>query len=90
LGAEGPTGGKQAYTLSRPQAKKLIPVYILLRREGWTVNHKRGYRLYREEGLSMRVKRPRRHVSAAYREGRVPPGCMNDSWSMDFVSDSLV
>ena len=37
----------------------------------------------------MRVKRPRRHVSAAYREGRVPPGCVNDSWSMDFVSDSL-
>ena len=24
--ADGPTGGKQAYTLSRPQAKKLIPV----------------------------------------------------------------
>ena len=48
------------------------------------MNHKRVYRLYREEGLSMRVKRPRRHVSAAYREGRVQPGCMNDSWSMDF------
>ena len=64
-------------------------IYILLRREGWTVNHKRVYRLYREEGLSMRVKRPRRHVSAAYREGRVQPGCMNDSGSMDFVSDSL-
>lgn len=64
-------------------------IYILLRREGWTVNHKRVYRLYRQEGLSMRVKRPRRHVSAAYREGRVQPGCANDSWSMDFVSDSL-
>ncbi len=48
-------------------------IYILLRREGWMVNHKRVYRLYREEGLSMRVKRPRRHVSAAYREGRVQP-----------------
>lgn len=64
-------------------------IYILLRREGWTVNHKRVYRLYRAEGLSMRVKRPRRHVSAAYREGRVQPGGANDSWSMDFVSDSL-
>ena len=64
-------------------------IYILLRREGWAVNHKRVYRLYRAEGLSMRAKRPRRHVSAAYREGRVQPGRANDSWSMDFVSDSL-
>src|ERR1700726_4654800 len=35
-------------------------IYILLRREGWMVNHKRVYRLYREEGLSLRLKRPRR------------------------------
>jgi len=34
-------------------------IYILLRREGWMVNHKRVYRLYREEGLSLRLKRPR-------------------------------
>lgn len=59
-------------------------IYILLRREGWQVNHKRVYRIYRQEGLSMRIKRPRRHVSAAYREGRVQPGRANDSWSMDF------
>ena len=38
----------------------------------------------------MRVKQPRRHVSAAYREGRVPPGCVNDRGSMDFVADSLL
>ena len=64
-------------------------IYILLRREGWKVNHKRVYRIYRQEGLSMRIKRPRRHVSAAYREGRAQPGCANDSWSMDFVADQL-
>lgn len=40
-------------------------IYILLRREGWLVNHKRVYRLYREDGLSLRLKRPRRNVSAA-------------------------
>ena len=34
--------------------------YILLRREGLVVNHKRVYRLYREEGLSLRLKRQRR------------------------------
>lgn len=54
------------------------------------MNPQRVYRLYREEGLSLRVKRPRRPIRAAYREGRVQPGCMNDRWSMDFVSDSLL
>ena len=36
---------------------------ILLRREGWHVNHKRVYRLYREEGLGIRVKRRKKRVS---------------------------
>jgi len=43
-------------------------IYILLRREGWLVNHKRVYRLYRDDGLSLRLKRPRRNVSAANRD----------------------
>jgi putative transposase len=43
-------------------------IYILLRREGSIVNHKRLYRLYRDDGLSLRLKRPRRNVSAANRE----------------------
>jgi putative transposase len=30
-------------------------LHILLQREGWRVNHKRVYRLYREEGLGIRV-----------------------------------
>lgn len=47
-------------------------LYILLRREGWRINHKRVYRLYRKEGLSMRVRRPRRHVTAAHRVTRLP------------------
>ena len=64
-------------------------IYILLRREGWTVNHKRVYRLYRKEGLSLRRKRPRRHASAAQRVGRIEAGAANECWSMDFVSDAL-
>jgi putative transposase len=64
-------------------------IYILLRREGWRVNHKRVYRLYQKEGLSLRRKRPRRHASAAQRVERIEAGAANECWSMDFVSDAL-
>ena len=64
-------------------------IYILLRREGWKINHKRVYRLYRQEGLSMRLRRPRRHVMAAHRAARPAAGAINENWSMDFVSDAL-
>jgi putative transposase len=64
-------------------------IYILLRREGWAVNHKRVYRLYREDGLSLRLRRPRRHVTAAARERQPAAIAPNELWSMDFVSDAL-
>ena len=64
-------------------------IYILLRREGWFVNHKRVYRLYRQDGLSLRLKRPRRNVSAANRERQPAASAANEMWSMDFVSDAL-
>jgi putative transposase len=53
------------------------------------VNHKRVYRLYQKEGLSLRKKRPRRHASAAQRMERIEAGAANECWSMDFVSDAL-
>ena len=34
-------------------------LHVLLRREGWSVNQKRAYRLYAEEGLSIRTELPR-------------------------------
>jgi len=64
-------------------------LHILLVREGWRVNHKRVYRLYVDEGLAMRKKRPRRRVSAARRQRLPAPGRTNEIWSMDFVSDQL-
>ncbi len=61
---------------------------ILLHREGWQVNSKRVYRLYREEGLTVRVKRRRKLASHA--RARPPAAArVNDRWSLDFVSDSL-
>jgi putative transposase len=63
---------------------------VLLDREGWKANHKLVYRLYREEGLGLRRKRPKRHVSAVHREVREQPTKANEAWSMDFVADQLV
>lgn len=64
-------------------------IYVLLRREGWQVNHKRVYRLYKEECLSLRFKRPKRRISAAHRLARPELACVNQCWSMDFVADQL-
>lgn len=64
-------------------------LHILLEREGWRVNHKRVYRLYRLEGLGMRPKRPRRHVTACRRMERPAATEINESWSMDFMSDQI-
>jgi putative transposase len=64
-------------------------LHILLRREGWRVNHKRVYRLYVEEGLGLRTKRPRRHKSSRARVGPVEVTSVNECWSMDFMSDQL-
>ena len=64
-------------------------IHVLLRREGWNVNHKRVYRLYCEEGLNLRRKRPNRHISAAARVGQPLAQCPDEFWSMDFVSDAL-
>jgi putative transposase len=64
-------------------------LHILLRREGWSVNHKRTYRLYREEGLSIRPKVPQRKRACRYRQGRPEVGGPNEVWVMDFMSDQL-
>jgi putative transposase len=62
---------------------------VLLRREGWQVNPKRVYRLYRELGLQLRNKTPRRRVKAKLREGRQTATRANETWAMDFVHDQL-
>ncbi|MEO0966686.1 MAG: IS3 family transposase [Planctomycetota bacterium] len=64
-------------------------VWVQLRREGWSVNKKRVYRLYRLEGLSMRPHKPRRHRSSPTRLERPKAERANESWSMDFMADEL-
>ena len=62
-------------------------LWVLLRREGFEVNHKRVYRLYREEGLCVR-RRKRKRMAGVARVPRPAPERANQRWSMDFVSDA--
>jgi putative transposase len=63
-------------------------VYLRLRREGWAVNRKRVYRIYREAGLAVR-RRKRKRIGPVERKPLPKPVAANLSWSMDFVSDGL-
>jgi putative transposase len=60
----------------------------MLEREGMSANHKRVYRLYREEGLAMRIRQRRR---IRWNGVLVKPAASqpNERWSMDFVSDCV-
>jgi putative transposase len=62
---------------------------IFLRREGFAVNHKRLFRIYREERLMVR-KRGGRKRALGMRAPMPVPLAPNDRWSLDFVSDQLV
>jgi len=67
-----------------------LRLHILLEREGWQVNHKRVYRLYTEEGLTMHRKRPKhRFVCSVMRRDKPNIYAANECWSMDFMSDQL-
>jgi putative transposase len=61
---------------------------VLLRREGWTDNHKRVFRVYQEEGLQVR-RRKRKHAAKWRGEKLELPMGMNQRWSMDFMHDRL-
>jgi hypothetical protein len=43
-------------------------VHVLVNREGFKDNHKRIYRLYKAQGLSLRYKRPKRNKAAQLRQ----------------------
>lgn len=64
-------------------------VHVLLRREGWSVNAKKTYRIYKELGMQLRNKTPKRRVKAKLREDRKKAVGPNDVWAIDFVHDQL-
>lgn len=53
------------------------------------MNPKRIYRLYKEMGLQLRNKVPKRRVKAKLRGDRTEATKTNHVWAMDFVHDQL-
>jgi len=66
-----------------------LRIHVLLRREGWHVNKKRVRRLYRLEGLQVRMRVRRRKYMALHRGPAPAPTGPHQRWSMDFVHDQL-
>jgi putative transposase len=62
-------------------------IHDVLRREA-KVNHKRSERIYREEGLSLRLKHRKKRVRHL-REATPLPDRPDEVWSMDFIHDQL-
>ena len=63
-------------------------LHVLLKREGYAVNHKKLFRLYREERLTVR-RRGGRKRALGTRAPMTVPLLPNDRWSLDFVSDQM-
>jgi putative transposase len=64
-------------------------VHVLLRREGWSLGQNKTRRIYRELGLQLRKKTPKRRVKAKLRDDRRNATRPNETWAMDFVHDQL-
>jgi len=66
-----------------------LRLHVLLRRECWVVNRKRGHRIDREEGLTVRLTRRRKRASHL-RVVPPRPSQVKERWSMDCVADTLL
>src|SRR5439155_2522325 len=62
-------------------------VRIFLARQGHTMSADRAYRLWRQAGLQVPRRRPRRRVATS-RPRPLPPTAMNHVWAYDFVLDT--
>lgn len=64
-------------------------LHIFLKREGFVVNHKRLFRIYREESLTVRKRRCRKRAVGT-RAPMPVPALPNQLWALDFVADQLI
>ena len=64
-------------------------VHVLLDREGWGIKIKKVYRIYKELGMQLRNRTPKRRVKAKLRDDRADAVGPNEVWAVDFVHDQL-
>lgn len=64
-------------------------VFYFLRNQGHQWNHKRVYRLWKQEQLHLRLPPKRARIRRQYQKLLAPDG-VNEGWAMDFVSDWIV
>src|SRR5215216_1585011 len=90
-------GGMEVSEAKRPRMKAIAHerrrfgyrrLHVLLKPEGYVINHKKLFRLYREEKLAVR-RRGGRKRAIGTRAPMMVPMTPNDRWSLDFVSDQL-
>jgi len=62
-------------------------IHDVLRPQYPNINHKRVYRLYTTEGLSIRKRKKNKRIGV--RVPLVAALAVNQTWSMDFVSDAI-
>lgn len=55
-------------------------IHALLRREGYEINHKRTYRLYREASLAVRKRKPTQNAYIESFNGKFRDECLNEHW----------
>ena len=65
-------------------------IQVLMRRDGWVINHKKIRRICAEEKLMLRIKKwRRRKIPALARVAPEKAEYINHIWTMDFVHDQL-
>ena len=82
-----PKAAKRYFVVGVPLG--YLRIWVLLRREGWLVNRKRVRRLYRLDGLQLRMRVRRRKHMALHRGPAPIPVGPAERWSMDLVHDTL-
>ena len=64
-------------------------VFYCLRNEGFSWNHKRVYRVWRQESLHLRRPPKRAKLKRAYQD-LLAPERINEGWAMDFLSEWVI